>query len=384
MRVLHVISCLAHADGHAQFCLSLASGLAARGHPQQVFTLPTSAEAALPDPMGLACYAQGPVLPLLNVCVGAGWERRIAAVAKAWRPDVVHLHGGWHPLLFAGARVARKMKLPMVLSLHGSLRPVVLEEDRRLRKWLAWRCYQKRLVAWADVIHGTTDMERADIRRLGFKNPVVVVPCGVDVAAFVGRRNREAVDRRWPVCRGKRILLFLSRIHPGKGLDLLVESWRRVAADFPDWHVLIAGPDEQCFERTIRGAVRQAGLADRVTFCGPMYGDDQAMLLASADLFVLPTHGDSFGLVVTESLACGVPVICTKGAPWEELLTERCGWWPDIGVEPLASAFQHAMRLPVSELRAMGQRGRQLMEQKYQWDAVVTQMTAIYVQLAKA
>ncbi len=419
MRVLHVISCLVKSDGHSQFCLELAERMTAQGMEHEIFSLPSEDRAALPDPKGLVHYATGWPLRVLNVSLPLGLESQFTARVRNFKPDVIHLHGGWHPVLFFAARVARRVKIPLLLSLHGSLRPAVMEGDRRWKKRLAWLAYQRRLVEMANVIHVSTDAEQQDLARFGFDKPGVVVPSAVSVEGVLGGADKDALAQRWPECAGKRCVLFLSRIHPLKGLDVLVAAWARLAGEFPDWHVLIAGPDEGGYAGKLQRRVRQTGLATRVTCCGPLYGADKMCALQSADLFVLPTRSENFGLVVAEALAVGVPVITTKGAPWEELLGQegsnvpsestnvqgdsqvvpgssfilhpssfvphgRCGWWIDLGVDSLTSALREAMGLTAKERRAMGENGRRLVQKKYAWPALVQRMGDVYARLAQS
>jgi glycosyltransferase involved in cell wall biosynthesis len=259
---------------------------------------------------------------------------------------------------------------------------------KRLSGWLFDRRYLKR----ATVLHATcqaeaegivqyllgTDPQACNKSRLP---PVVVIPNGIDTEAFVEQCDRLVIERKWRECGGKHRLLFLSRIHPIKGLDLLVSAWELVASDFPNWHLLVAGPDEQGHEKEIRRLVQRAGLPSRVTFCGPLYGEDRSRIMASADLFVLPTRNENFGIVVAEALYCGVPVVTTKGAPWQELETNRCGWWVDIGVEPLADALREAMCLTDEERRVLGQNGRRLVETKYQWTAIAKEIETVYEEI---
>ena len=431
MRVLHIISCLVKADGHSQFCMALAERMVAPGLEQRIFSLPSGNGEPLPDPKRLIRYASGRPIHVLNVSVRLGLEKQLAAVMRDFKPDVVHLHGGWHPVLFFGARLAKRMGIPIVLSLHGSLRPVVVEGDRRLKKRLAWRLYQRRLVGLADVIHVSTETEREDLARLGFDKPAVVVPNGVDVGSALLRYCGSALvgsNGQWAMGHEAhtRTVLYLGRLHPIKGLDLLVSAWKQVVPDFNGWHLLIVGSDEKGELAKLREQVKQLELEDRITFGDPAYGDEKSRIMSDADLFVLPTRGENFGIVVVEALACGVPVITTKGAPWSELLgnpdsskvlkygnskeresatanetnganddnfrtlelqnarTFRCGWWIDIGVEPLAEAMREAMSLTDEERRQMGENGRRLVERKYRWEAVAERMADVYEKCVNA
>lgn len=171
-------------------------------------------------------------------------------------------------------------------------------------------------------------------------------------------------------------MLFLGRIHPVRGLLELVEAWRIARPE--GWKMIIAGPDEGGHQQIVEAAIHQAGLQDDFEFTGSVYGDEKKALYRSADIFVLPTFSENFGLVVAEALACGVPVITTKGAPWQGLQTHRCGWWIDIGVEPLVAALREAMNLPPDTLREMGQRGRAYVEQNFGWPGIAQQMLSVY------
>ena len=168
----------------------------------------------------------------------------------------------------------------------------------------------------------------------------------------------------------------MSRLHPKKGLLNLIEA---LAISLPDsWEVIIAGPDEENHRHEVECAVRRTQLTNKVTFLGPVDDGKKWAIYQSADLFVLPSFSENFGIVVAEALASGVPVITTIGTPWQELETHNCGWWIDIGVEPLAEALQIAMSLTDEERLRMGQNGRRLIEQKYNWSDVADKMITVY------
>jgi glycosyltransferase involved in cell wall biosynthesis len=238
---------------------------------------------------------------------------------------------------------------------------------RRWKKRIAWWLYQRRILAGAALLHATSMAERRDIRAAGLRNPIAVIPNAVDIPASLPERKRVSPNRR---------VLFLGRLHPVKGLDNLLEAWANVRP--VDWELTLAGPDEEGYRAKLEAIIGQRGLANDVRFVGSVEGEDKWKLYRSADLFVLPTKSENFGIAIAEALACGLPVITTKGAPWQELLTHRCGWWTEIGVEPLAHALREATTLTEAQRREMGERGRQLVEQKYTWPAAAGKMLAVY------
>ncbi|NNE37983.1 MAG: glycosyltransferase [Gammaproteobacteria bacterium] len=175
---------------------------------------------------------------------------------------------------------------------------------------------------------------------------------------------------------GIKTALFLSRIHPKKGLLLLVEAWNRVKP--ADWQLLIAGIDELGHQKEVEALVAEKGLDDVITFTGPVFGDDKERLYASCDLFILPTYSENFGIVVTEALSWGIPVITTQGTPWSELEENKCGWWVQPDVKAITNALTEATSMSPSELGIMGSKGRTLVKDKYTWPAIAEQMKSVY------
>jgi glycosyltransferase involved in cell wall biosynthesis len=163
-------------------------------------------------------------------------------------------------------------------------------------------------------------------------------------------------------------ILFLSRVHPKKGLLDLVEAWAAVRR--PGWRVLIAGGDEDGYRAKVEALALARGVQADFEFVGFVEGDGKQACFDAADIFVLPTYSENFGLVVAEALANEVPVITTTGAPWQDLLEYRCGWWVEPGVAGVATALSDAMSLDPAELRQMGKRGRKVIMEKYSWDHI--------------
>jgi glycosyltransferase involved in cell wall biosynthesis len=178
------------------------------------------------------------------------------------------------------------------------------------------------------------------------------------------------------------VVLSLGRIHPIKGLVRLLYAWSKVEAGSPGWWLKIVGPSEAGHGDELRALATALGLT-RISIEGPIYGDAKTTAYRDADVFVLPTLNENFGLAVAEALATGSPVISTKGAPWSGLEIEGCGWWIDHGVEPLVAALAHAMALPRAALKAMGNKGREWMARDFSWDRIASDMLDVYLWLAR-
>jgi glycosyltransferase involved in cell wall biosynthesis len=240
-----------------------------------------------------------------------------------------------------------------------------MQSGSRFKK-LFWPLIQQRALHLATCFHATAQSEYEDIRRVGFKQPVAVIPNGVDIPAMCQRTGNA-----------ERKLLFLGRVHPIKGLDMLLPAWAAVQQKFPDWQLQIAGPDNGGYLGQMKALSSRLGLK-RVEFTGPLTGAKKLRAFADADLSVLPTYSENFGMTVAESLAAGTPVIVTKGAPWEGLLEKRAGWWIDISKDALVSCFEEALSQPRNDLDVMGHNGRVWMESEFSWEAVADKMKATY------
>ena len=173
-------------------------------------------------------------------------------------------------------------------------------------------------------------------------------------------------------------ILFLSRIHVKKGIEFLLEAVAALKERLEGYTVRIAGEGEAEYIEQLRQKALQLDIQDKVDFCGGVYGDRKWELFREADLFVLPTYSENFGIVVAEALACGTPVITTTGTPWEELNTWHCGWWTEIGTEPTIHALNEFLDLSEEELEQMGRNGRRLVETQYSSKKVAEEMVRMY------
>lgn len=359
------------ADGGPSYSVPrLCESLAARGQ-----SIPRLGAVAGPDPISMPHtyllqefkwdYAGIPAIGSLRL------SSDMARTLKRWSEDadVIHNHGLWlAPNLLAG-RVAKRARLPLVISPRGMLSPAALRFSA-YRKRLMWRLAQSAMLRRAACLHATSHAELQEFRALGLSNPVAVIPNGVDIPSPTP--PRAARDR---------VVLYLGRIHPKKGLLNLLAAWSKVESIRPSWRLRIVGPGEQGHEVELRDAALRFGLA-RVTVEAPLYGDAKVEAFRAAELFVLPTQNENFGIAVAEALAHGKPVICTQGAPWEGLATERCGWWIEHGPQALTAALLAATAIEGETLRKMGARGREWMQRDFSWDRIAAEMEGVYDWLA--
>lgn len=308
-------------------------------------------------------------------------------VVQRVEPDIVHLHGIWSTALHRCAVSCRRLGIKYVIAPRGMLEPWSLQQ-KKLKKWIARWLYQDTDLKCAAALHATAESEAEQFRKLGFKNPIIVSPNGVNVP-----KESLVVSRQSLVGDGKRRVLFVSRMHPKKGVLELVEAWAKlssVCSVVKDWSCelvyTVNGEFEREHEAKVKARVKESGLEDQFIFTGALNDDEKWQAYARADLFVLPTYSENFGIVVAEALWAGVPVITTKGTPWGELETTKCGKWIDLPAEGsnpsawsvLVAALREMMSLSDDERRQMGARGRSLVEEKYTWNAVVKTMLKGY------
>jgi glycosyltransferase involved in cell wall biosynthesis len=286
-----------------------------------------------------------------------------------FKPDIIHDHGLWGQTNWSSTSIALRRKIPLVISTRGTLSPWALKY-KGLRKRIAWKCFQQSILQAAGLLHSTSYKEAEDLRKLGLKTPIAVIPNALELP----------VENLFPkiisTSSSEKVALFLSRIHPVKGLLDLMQAWSAVRP--PGWRMLVVGRDENGFLSEVQQVTNSLGLSDIVEFIGPVDSKKKWDYYRRANLFILPSYSENFGLVIAEALACGVPVITTTGTPWKEIKDWQCGWWIEPGVNTLTEVLTQATSMPFIDLCQMGQRGANLIKSKYQWDAAAMKMIQAY------
>ncbi len=367
MRVIHVVPTInEEAAGPSYSVPRLCESLIGKGVDVQLAALDW---AVMPDrfpylktfPLGLGPRRLG---------VSPQMRRWLKQEVTTGRVEIIHNHSLWMmPNVYPGY-VVRNSRCRLVVSPRGTLSPYALGLNA-LQKKIFWHVLQAPALRAAACFHATAESEYEDIRRLGFKQPVCILPNGIDVSPL---KQTSKSSRRQ--------LLFLGRIHPKKGIDNLLHAWQAVEHKFPDWDLRIAGPDNGGYLPQLQALAKELGLK-RVVFVGPFFGEEKLQAYRSANLFVLPTHSENFGMTVAESLAAGTPSIVTKGAPWGGLEQEGAGWWIDIGVAPLVACLEQALATTPTHLAEMGRAGHEWMLRDYSWERIGEQLSSVYYWLLK-
>jgi len=289
---------------------------------------------------------------------------------------LISQHGLW---MYQGRMVNQlreELKLPVIIHPHGMLDPWALSRSAWKKK-VVGALWEYENLRRATCLRVTAESELESVRRFGSKVPVAVIPNGIDVSDYERLPSREEAAALLPQLAGRRVLLFLSRVHPKKGLMRLLRIWKPLHTEHPEWLLAVCGPDEVGHTRELEAAVEELALGGAVVFCGPLFGKEKLAALSLADLFILPAFSENFGVAIAEALAARLPVITTKGAPWQGLEKNGCGWWADNEERAIEDALREALHLSAGQLRDMGERGREWMRRDYDWDLIGRQMLSV-------
>jgi glycosyltransferase involved in cell wall biosynthesis len=257
--------------------------------------------------------------------------------------------------------------------MHGYLETWALARSRWKKRIVA-KLFQDRDLREAACIHVNTESEMHSVRHYGLQNPVAIIPNGVSIDHRP--TPKDEFLKRHPALNGRRLCLFLSRLHEKKGLGHLVDAWAQVAPSLPDWHLVIAGPDDGYLD-VLRGKMARLQLG-RVTITGPLYGTEKRAAQAASELFVLPSYSEGFSMAILEAMAAGLPVMITPGCHFPEVSQRGAG----IEVEPTVAGTAEGLRRlcsqPPDVLSAMGKSGRRLVLDAYSWDTVAAKLAQVY------
>lgn len=269
------------------------------------------------------------------------------------------------------------VKGPTIIAAHGELQACRLRRSR-LNKWLGYHLYAKKIFQRASCLHALSEAEMRDYRSYGLLNPVAIIPNGLDDSWQTAVGDGQRFRAQFSLPSDRRLLVFLSRVTPLKGIPMLLEAMASLRNRLQDWLLVIVGPDEFGHVRELRALIDKLSLAESVRFTGPLFQEARHDAFAAADVFVLPSYTEGAPMTVLEALGAGVPVLTTHGAPCEYLLEHGCGWWTAINPAAIAEGLAQAVSQPKHMLVEMGARGSQLVRDRFSWSRIARQTLELY------
>lgn len=302
----------------------------------------------------------------------ASLRRRFGRAVAA--QDGLHVHGLWEMSTLAACRAARQTKRPYVLSAHGMLEPWALA-NKALKKKIYAALIEHANVRGAACLHALTQTEAAQYRTFGAKGPIAIVPNAVDVPE---RLCADLFLEAFPGLRGRRLVLFLGRLHPKKGLDLLAEAWLSIGREFPEAVLVLAGPDSEGTRERLEALLAKDVAEGRVVFTGMLAEQMKWSALAAAECFVLPSFSEGLSMSVLEAMGAGLPVLVTHACNMPEISQEKAGWEIEPNADELAEALGDLLGRTPSQNHDTGHRGAQLIATRYSSTSVAEQMAAVY------
>jgi len=389
LRILHVIASLApRYGGPSQVCVELCQELARAGEHVSIYTTNLDGPGTLDVPCQVPVWVNGVEVRYFPVQSPRRYALSLPmARALRWtipEQDLVHNHSLYFFPTTVSAHLCRRAGVPYVVRPHGTLDPYHFRHHRG-RKWVYERLFEWRNLNRAAAIHFTTREEQELTRPLGLTAPGVVVSPGVHAERYQdGDRTGAAFRDEWPKTRGRRIVLFLGRLTEKKGLDLLVAAFGQLARQREDVHLVLAGPDNDGYGRTVRRWLEAERILDRSTFTGMLLGSRKHAALRAADLFALPSYTENFGVAVVEAMASGLPIVISNRVNiWREVADAGAGLVVNCDVGEVARAMASVLSDPAART-TMGERARRLVAERFTWPAAGKRMVEVYREIVEA
>jgi glycosyltransferase involved in cell wall biosynthesis len=385
MKILQIVPSISLVyGGPSQMVLGLSAALAQLGQDVTIITTDSNGDtgqAPLDVPLGVPVSQNGyqiyyfPCSPFRRYKFSLDLFTWLANRAKDY--DIAHIHALFSPVSSISASIARYHQLPYILRPLGTLDPADLQKKRQLKQIYA-NFLEKPNLAAAAAVHFTSQQECQTAERFNIKTKDIVIPLGVDFF------NPQALPvTGFDLPENKPIILYMSRLDPKKGLDLLLPSLERLLEKGLDFHFVLAGgnPQDREYENRIKNQIERSILGKNTTITGFVTGEVKNSLLARADLFVLPSYYENFGIAVAEAMAAGIPVVISDRVDLHPAVAAAAaGWVTACQLEDLTNTLAMAITNP--EIRQQrGKNARDLVLNQYSWSAIAEQLLTVYQNL---
>ena len=290
--------------------------------------------------------------------------------------DLVHTHTLFCYPTLPAYWACQLHQIPYIMTPHGMLEPWALAY-KSWKKTPYFELIEKPALQRASAIQMLASTEANNVEQLELKSPLVIIPNGIYPEDFQDLPNSEIFYQQFPETRHKKLILFLGRIDPKKGLDLLAIAFEKIHAQFPEAHLVLAGPDNIDFSPTVKGYFSEVNCLEAVTFTGMLTGSLKYAALAAADIYVAPSYSEGFSVSVLEGMASGLPCVITTGCNFPEAGMEKAALVVDIDTKQITDAILWCLINP-EDVKQIGDRARKLIFNNYTWEGIAKKMENIY------
>ncbi|MBS9392761.1 MAG: glycosyltransferase [Dolichospermum sp. LBC05a] len=290
--------------------------------------------------------------------------------------DIIHSNTIFSPLISTSNWICQLRKIPYLITPHGMLEPWALSY-KGWKKRLYFALIEKPSLQKSRTIQVNSSSEENSIKSLGIKSPIVIIPNGVHRQEFENLPDPDLFYQQFPHTRNKTLILFLGRIDPKKGLDLLAPAFAKVYNQFPQTHLIVAGPDSIGFLPTAKSYFTQAGCLEAVTFTGMLTGELKLATLAAANIYIAPSYSEGFSMSVLEGMATGLPCVITTGCNFPEAGIADAAKIVNTNHKDISDALIELLQ-DADGAKKMGDRARQFILDNYTWDKIALKMVSVY------
>jgi glycosyltransferase involved in cell wall biosynthesis len=307
--------------------------------------------------------------------VSFGYSPTLVTALKEKKSDLIHLHVIWMYPSIASMQVG----IPYITTIHGMLDNWALKNSS-FKKWMAAILYEKKALKKASVLQAFTAQEYNDIRNFGVKNPVCIIPNGVDIPTDTDKLKRQNPVWNETIQNNKKVLLFLGRIHPKKGLTNLIKAWETVHNEQKnnDWVLAIAGWDQGGYEDELKKMVKDAQLGNEIFFLGSQFNLQKELCFAHADAFILPSFSEGLPMAVLEAWAYNLPVLMTRQCNLPKGFESGAALQIDTSTRSIADGLLNLFSASQAQLNAIGNAGNNLVRERFNWERVSSEIFKVY------